>query len=102
MKKLSLVLLFITSFGVNAKTCDGTIVEVNHWSDGQANKVNFRLKNNSGSMWIQTTTQEHVSMVLTSLASKMKTRVYWSCNAPASCTEKESQKLCGYLSLINE
>ena len=97
-----MTLLLVLSCGVNAQTCVGKIVEVNHWSDGQENKINFKLKSSSGSMWMQTKTKEHVSMVLMALGSKMDAKVYWSCNAPASCIENLPQTLCGHLTLMNE
>lgn len=103
MVRFALILLFasLTVPSWAATTCDGHITEVNHWSDGQDNKVNFKLTGDSGSMWVQTKTKEHVSMVLMSIASKMDTRVYWSCNEPASCTDSQAQQLCGHLTLIN-
>jgi len=95
-------LSFVSVSVIADKTCDGYITEINQWSDGLDNRVNFKLSGDTGSMWLQTITKEHVSMVLMSLASKMKTRVYWSCNAPASCSETSSQKICGHLTLIND
>jgi len=102
MKIFIAIALLLSALNVSAKTCDGKITEINHWSDGLENRVNFKLKGTEGTMWLQTATKEHVSMVLMSLASKMNTRVYWSCNAPASCSESQSQNICGHLTLINE
>lgn len=102
MNKVLFFLLLVVSSNVCAKICSGKIVEVNHWSDGAENKINFKLANDTDSMWLQTITKEHVSMVLMALASKVDAKVYWSCNAPASCSEPQPQKLCGHLTLMNQ
>lgn len=83
--KCLLVFIFTMVAGtVHALSCEGKIIRVNQWSDGQDNKVNFKLKSSEGSMWVQTKTKEQVSMVLLSLASQNHVKVYWSCGAPNS------------------
>ena len=102
MKVCVLVLFSLFSSVAHSMSCEGKITRVNHWSDGQDNKVNFKLKSSEGSMWVQTKTKEQVSMVLMSLASKNDVKVHWSCGAPTSCAETASQTMCGYLEIINE
>lgn len=105
MKNILIVvaMLSLTS-AAYAKTCVGKVKEVNHWSDGQEDRVNFTLVNGSERIKVTTKTKEQVSFVLTALASGMDTKVYWSCSGtkPASCNETETFPICGYISVSAE
>lgn len=98
---LAAISFCLVSAGATAKTCTGQIKEVNQWSDGQDNRINFTLVNGNDRIKVSTTTKEHVSMVLLAFASEVETKVYWSCAnvTPLSCNETESFPLCGYISL---
>lgn len=101
MKCFLIFIFTMVSGSVHAFSCEGKITRVNQWSDGQDNKINFKLKSSEGSMWVSTKTKEQVSMVLMSFASQNDVKVYWSCGAPNSCSEATSQNLCGYLEIVN-
>jgi len=85
-----------------AITCDGTITNVTHWSNGNQNRVNFKLTaENNTSIWVQTITKEQVTLVMTALTSQLPTKVHWSCNEPKQCVSQNAIESCGYISITN-
>ena len=105
VNKILLIIALLSLSSISyAKTCVGKVKEINHWSDGQENMVNFTLVNGSNRIKVSTKTKEQVSFVLTALASGMDTKVYWSCTGtkPPSCNETDTFPICGYISVSAE